>query len=124
MTSSAPIIPAPPFLEEKPFKIRDTLTVFEAAMVYAARHPHGRFLRGASPEDRLLFLKAWIERPRRPARLSWEVYRDMLNRIERGVIRPLRTAYTAKGEIDTVRTVLHIADLAQLAIERNERQNI
>jgi hypothetical protein len=114
------IIPAPPNTEERPFVIGDTLTIFDAAMVYAGRHPHKRFLRDFPLDERLTFLKAGFGR-RRAARRSWDIYLEILKKIEQREIAPSRTAYDPHGKVDPIRSLIKTSDLADLAFERGER---
>jgi hypothetical protein len=119
------VIPAPPYTEEEPFEIGDTLTVFAAAMVYAGRHPHLRFLRNGSFEDHIKFLRAGISErdPRRRirARRSWDIYCELINRIKAGRLVPIKCAYLEDGEIDPRGTVIETADLVWLANDRGEQ---
>ena len=119
------VIPAPPHTEEEPFEIGDTLTVFAAAMIYAGRHPHSRFLRNGSIEDHVQFMRAGI-REREPrtkirARRSWDIYCELINRIKQRRLTPVKSAYLEDGEVDPRRTVIEIADLVLLANERGEQ---
>jgi hypothetical protein len=114
------VIPAPPNTEERPFVIGDTLAIFDAAMVYAGRHPHGRFLRDAPLDERLTFLKAGFGR-RRAARRSWDIYWEILRKIEQREIVPSRTAYDPHGKVDPIRSLIKTSDLANIAFERGER---
>jgi hypothetical protein len=60
--------------------------------------------------------------PRRQrAQRSWDIFREIGERIRSGRITPIRTAYDLAGEIDLVETMISIADLVQLAIDRRER---
>jgi hypothetical protein len=119
------VIPAPDNSDEKPFEIGDTLTVFAAAMVYAGRHPLPLFLRGGSIEDHKQFLRAGIlehePRARIRARLSWDTYCELINRIKQRRLIPVKSAYLEDGEVDPRRTVIETADLVLLANERGER---
>jgi hypothetical protein len=125
MASASRVIPAPRNTEEDSFVVGESLTVFEAAMVYAGRHPHSRFLNGGSIDDHIEFLKAGIRdepsRKRIRARRSWDIYCEIVDRIKGGRIQPVRRAYDEKGQSDPTRTVIHITDVCQLATERDER---
>jgi hypothetical protein len=120
------VIPAPPNSDEEPFKIGDEITVFDAAMIYAGRHPHPRFLKDGSLEDHWEFLRAGIPQReprsavRRDAQLSWDIYCELVRRLERGQINAVRTAYSG-NEIDPVRTIIRTSDVAVLATERGEQ---
>jgi hypothetical protein len=89
-------------------------------MIYAGRHPAGRFLKDGSVEDHLDFLKAGMSKGGK-ARLSWDIYCEIIRRIKLGEIKPLPGRYLPSGEIDPVRTVIRTSDLARLASERGER---
>ena len=121
----APVVPAPRNTDEKAFVIGDALTIFEAAMVYAGRHPHPRFLRNGSIEDHVQFLRAGIRErePRRRirARRSWDIYCELINRIKQRWLTPVKSAYSEDGEVDPRRTVIQTADLVLLAKERDEQ---
>jgi hypothetical protein len=129
------VIPAP-LDAGKDFHVGPELTVFEAAMIYAGRHPHGGFLRDGTVADHLRFLHAGAselpkgtrtrtgsekvrsgERPRQ----SWDIYCELMKRIEVGTIIPVRCAYQRSGELDPVRTRIRLDDVARLAAERGER---
>ena len=95
-------------------------------MVYAGRHPHTRFLIDGSIEAHLEFLRAGI--PKQPrsrfrvrARRSWDIYCEIINRIEGGKIRPIRKYYDRQRRIDPVRTKIRTSDVARLAVERREK---
>jgi hypothetical protein len=119
------VIPAPDNSDETPFEIGDTLTVFEAAMVYAGRHPHPLFLRNGSIEHHVQFLRAGIRErePRRGirARRSWDIYTELINRIKQRQLTPVKPAYLANSEVDPRRTVIQTARLVLLAKEREEQ---
>jgi hypothetical protein len=125
MASANYFIPAPHNSDETTFEIGDTLTVFEAAMVYAGRHPLPRFLRDGSIKDHERFLCAGIREgePRAAirARRSWDIYCELINRIKAGRLVPIKLAYLEDGEIDPRGTVIETADLVQLANERGEQ---
>jgi hypothetical protein len=115
----------PPMFCEKPFEFGDTLTVFEASMVYAGRHPHGQFLKGANVNDHLKFLRAGIpeqprSRVRARARRSWDIYCALIDRIKDGIIVPARISYQQSGEIDPIRTLIRTRHLVDLARDRGE----
>jgi hypothetical protein len=127
MVSEKSAVPAPSNSDEKEFHIGDELTVFEGAMIYAGRHPHSQFLRDGNVEDYLKFLRAGFPE-REPAsrigaraRLSWDIFCDITQRIEQGRIEPVRRAYDATGQLDYVRTVIRTSDLKHLAAERKEQ---
>ena len=127
MARATSSIPGPINSDERPFEVGDTLTIFEAAMVYAGRHPHSVFLRDGSVEDHVTFLRAGI-REREPrsrdeigARQSWDIYCEIMKRIRQGDITAVKRAYSKDGEIDPIQTVIRTADLVALASERDER---
>jgi hypothetical protein len=129
MANASHFIPAPRNSDEKPFRIGNTLTVFAAAMVYAGRHPHPRFLRNGSIEQHRQFLRAGIrerEREREPptrirAQQCWDIYCELINRIKQHRLTPAKSAYLEDGEVDPRRTMIESADLVQLANERGEQ---
>ena len=127
MVCAPSIIPGPLNSDEKPFEVGNTLTIFEAAMVYAGRHPHSVFLRDGSVEDHLTFLRAGIRereprsRDRIRARRSWDIYCELMKRVRQGDITAVKRAYSKDGEIDPIQTVIRTADLVALASERDER---
>jgi hypothetical protein len=121
MPNARHLIPAPAGSNENPFVIKNTLTVFQAAMVYAGRHPLPRFLKPGSREERETFLHAGMHLHKRvQARLSWNIYCELLNRIKRRELTPVKTAYSKDGEIDPFQTRILTADLKGLAAERGE----
>jgi hypothetical protein len=107
-----------------PFRVGDTLTIYQAAMVYSGRHPGGRFVEGAGGYDRAsidqheLFLGRGAREG--PQKLAWDVYCELLRRVVAGEIKPIKAAYTPAGAIDPRDTVIATADVAALARERNE----
>jgi hypothetical protein len=127
MANATRFIPARPNSDEKPFEIGDSITVFDAAMVYAGRHPHKVFLKDGSIADHLKFLRASIpeeprSRHRARARRSWDIYRELIARIQNRTIMPIRPAYQSSGEeMDPINTEIRTADLANLAKERGEQ---
>jgi hypothetical protein len=109
-----------------PFQVGLELTIYQAAMIYAGRHPAEGFLRGSTVDYYLKFLRAGIPDPpksreRIRAQRSWNVYCDLMKRIEAGAIVPVRAHYQRSGQIDPVSTVIRLTDVAKLAIERGER---
>jgi hypothetical protein len=120
------VIPAPANSDEEPFTVGDKITVFEAAMVYADRHPCRRFLRDGNIEDCLKFLKASVRENERlsavrsGARLSWDVLQELLKRIDQGKIVPIESAY-AGNDIDPTRTFIRTVAVVNLANERGDR---
>lgn len=123
---------------QPPFEIGDELTMFEAAMLYAGRHPGGYWLNGktknaAEDFDRAelplyeRFLCPEREREARdgtPRKLSWDVYCELRRRGRSGEIKPIKTAYLPNGDIDPRDTTIKTSDLAALAIERDERPDL
>jgi hypothetical protein len=112
---------------EKLFEIGDEISVFDAAMVYAGRHPTPNFFRKGTIEEHEKWLRAGIptndprSRKRVRARRSWDIYNEIINQIKVGVIKPVRMAYQTPGrDIDPIRTIIRISDLAMLAAERRE----
>ena len=125
-------IPAPTE-KDAPFKIGDTLTIYEAAMVYAGRHPYPHFfaVKNSSIEHHVQILRLGLSvysrlaqadrRVRAQAQRSWDIYCELLRRIERGRIEPLKTAYASPGKIDLRRTLIKTSDLVCLAQDRGEK---
>ncbi|HKD27372.1 MAG TPA: hypothetical protein VKC66_15915 [Xanthobacteraceae bacterium] len=117
---------AAPLDAGKDFTICPELTIYQAAMIYAGRHPHEGFLRNGTVDDYLRFLRAGIpnepkSRKRARAQRSWTVYCELMARIKTGTIKPVRCEYQRSGEIDPVSTMIRLADVIQLATERGER---
>jgi hypothetical protein len=107
-------IPAPT-AEDKRFRVKDELTVYEAALVYAARHPYPKFFglkdgRKSKREQMLTYLN--LKRPW--AQLARDIFYQLGERIRRGRIKPIRPAYDPGGKIDLFRTVIATADLMQV----------
>jgi hypothetical protein len=50
-----------------------------------------------------------------------DIYHEILIRIDREQIRPIKTAYDARGEIDICRTQIRTSDLVDLLKERGEK---
>jgi hypothetical protein len=103
------------------FIIGETLTLFEAAMVYTDRHPHGAFLRDASNEDHEKFLgKGRLEKDVR-AQLSWVVYCHLVREAEAGKLVLAREAYLNGGRhLDPRHTRIPIGVLLDLARKRGD----
>src|SRR5262245_44954104 len=124
MAIAKPIVPPPRESDEKPFEVGDELTVFEAPMIYAGRHPPGRFVEGGNIADHLAFLQAGIDdaptRNRIEAQLSWDIYCTLERKIECGDIRPVKLARDRDRKINPLLTVIRTLDLAGLATERGE----
>jgi hypothetical protein len=127
MANEGPVIPAPLDAGED-FHVGPELTIYQAAMIYSGRHPHESFLRDGDVDDYLKFLKAGIpkvprSKKRARARRSWDIYCELMKRIEAGAITPVRFAYQRSGELDPIRTVIRLDDVAALATDRGERPN-
>jgi hypothetical protein len=119
-------IPAPTE-SDKPFEIKDILTLYEAAMVYAGRHPYPHFfdVKDSSIKECREFLRLGVSekssRKRLRAQRSWDIYCELIRRIERGRIQPVETAYDPQGKIDLRRTRIKTSDLMCLAADRGEK---
>jgi len=120
-------IPAPT-PEDKPFPVGGELTVYEASMVYAGRHPYpkmfGPYDESRKREHCLTLLKLGLaERLRRRQRVqrSWDVFRQLKEKIKQGQIQPIKPAYDLNGEIDPIRSVIRTSDLVPLATDRGEQ---
>jgi hypothetical protein len=114
------------FSGEKPFRIGEEISIFDASMVYAGRHPNPRFLTDGSIDQHMRFLRAGIpDQPRSnlraEARLSTSILWELVDRVKKGRIDPKSVAYQQSGEIDPVRTMIRTRDLACLAAERGEK---
>lgn len=126
--------------------IRDILTIYKAAMVYAGRDPYPDFFalkNNSSVDDHLQILKLGLSnklpskrlytqtdrrirtradrRVRAQAHCSWDICCELLTRIEHGRIQPIKTAYTSQGKIDLRRTLIKTSDLVRLAQDRGEK---
>jgi len=112
---------------DTPFKIGDTLTIYEAAMVYASRHPYPYFfaVKNGSIEDHLEYLKLGVSdkpsRKRARAQKSWDIYCEIIKRVEQGIIKPVKVSYDQTRKIDPSRTLIQTSGLVELAAERAER---
>lgn len=132
MATVKTVIPPPRHSDEEPFQVGDRLSVFEAAMVYAGRHPRPRFLKNDTVTDHLEFLGAGVrdsppserarlrERSRVRARRTRNIYYELIDRIRHGRIIAAKAEYLRGGEIDPLRTVILKTDLIDLARERGE----
>ncbi len=117
-----------------PFNIGDTLSVYEAAMVYAGRHPGGVFITGKTKDPNEIFratvedCEKFLGRDERrdgaradQRKLSWDIYCELCDRLDKGTIKPIRMArLRPSSEIDPRGTIIATADLVQLAQERRE----
>jgi hypothetical protein len=120
-------IPAPTD-EDQPFKIKETLTLYEAAMVYAGRHPYPRLFGVAKDDAGELIEIVQLSFSQPPSRISrkqhaqrsWDIYCTLLERIKQGTIQPVRRAYDQTGALDPGRTTIRTCDLAALAAERGD----
>jgi hypothetical protein len=109
--------------------IGDTLTIFDAAMIYAGRHPASAFLRDAELAEAEQFLGRGSRGEDEHAtgrRLSWDIYCELKRRVKSGEIKPVCAAYLSSDEndtpkIDPLRTTISIACLAELARERGDK---
>jgi hypothetical protein len=111
----------------KPFPIKDALTVHEAAMVYAGRHPYRYDFGPYDTRDWrarcLRLLKVGLaETPQKSPRAqrSWDIFCELLERIKGGQIKPIKPAYDLTGNIDPFETKISIDDVVQLAKDRGE----
>jgi hypothetical protein len=128
MGASSEFVAIPdPTAKDKPFKIGDVLTVYEAALVYAGRHPYPYFfdVKGRGIKEHLEFLRLGLAqsspRKRVHAQRSWDIYCELINRIEKSRIQPVKLAYDQLGRIDLRRTQIRTSDLVTLAKERGEK---
>jgi hypothetical protein len=114
-------IPAPT-ADDKRFRVGDELTVYEAALVYAGRHPYPMFFglkdgRNSKREHMLTYLD--LKRPW--AQLARDIFYELGERIKRGQIKPIRPAYDPSGKIDLFRTVIRRKCVVTLATQRGEQ---
>jgi len=96
-------------------------------MVYCGRHPGGlaRFIEGPSS---LAAHESFVARGVLPRRnfderlhkISWAVWRDLLEKISAGRIEPVRKYYLSDGKLDPLTTVIRTGDLANLAKKRGD----
>jgi hypothetical protein len=104
-------------VEELP-PIGDELTLYEAAMLYANRHPYpeefGPYDDTHRRERCLTLLNVGAKQGSPHARLSCVIFRELQERTRRGEIKPIRIAY------DETDTVISTGDLANLADERGD----
>jgi hypothetical protein len=125
----APMNPSDTPAANRPPTPEDELTIYEAAMFYAGRRPYPEDFglkdgRNSKREHMLTYLKVGLsETPRKSPRAqrSWDIFCQLIERIEGGRIKPIRPAYDLAGKVDPYRTVIQIADLVELAKERGER---
>ena len=101
--------------------IGDTLTIFEAAMVYADRHPNGAYLRDGDVDHYEQFMgKPRLESDPN-AQLSWVIYRLLLREIDAGQIALLKTSYLNGGErIDPRHSRIATQIIVDLARQRGD----
>jgi hypothetical protein len=100
------------------FAVDDELTIFEAAMVYCGRNPGGRFIEGGSLREHEGFLGRGSDEM--PYKISWDVWRDLCERVDQGKLEPVRKHYSSDGNLDPRLTVIRTVDLANLAKDRGD----
>jgi hypothetical protein len=116
-----------PSAADRPFEIGNELTVYEAAMVYAGRHPYPHFfqVRNGAIGEHVDFLRLGLSRmpsrDRARVQRSWDIYCELARRIDQNQILPVRRAYDLQGGIDPRNTLIRTADLVDLANQRGER---
>jgi hypothetical protein len=103
---------AAPLDAGKPFRVGRALTICAAAMVYAGRHPHGKFLRDGSVGDYEDFI--------RTNQTSWNAYCDLMRRAERGSLPLKKAVYLRDGRLDPRRTRITLQTLLDLAQDRGD----
>ena len=114
-----------------PFEVGNTLSVYEAAMVYAGRNPGGTFLTGNTKDPAESFGPGSVEEYERylgrwdaggdPARiLAWDIYCELLRQIEVGQIEPTKRRYLSSGKTDPRDTLISIIHLVKLAKKRGD----
>ena len=107
-----PIFLPPPLDAGNPFRVGRALTICAAAMVYACRHPYGKFLRDGSVGDYEDFI--------RTNQTSWNAYCDLMRRAERGSLPLKKAVYLRDGRLDPRRTRITFEVLLELARERGD----
>jgi hypothetical protein len=107
-----PIFLPPPLDAGNPFRVGRALTICAAAMVYACRHPYGKFLRDGSVGDYEDFI--------RTNQTSWNAYCDLMRRAERGSLPLKKAVYLRDGRLDPRRTRIAFEVLLELARDRGD----
>src|SRR5262249_44166722 len=108
----------------EPFEIKDDLTVYEAAMVVAGRHPNLRSVRGPNKGFYLEFLTAGAKSKSRQgarARRSVNVFYALRDAIKRDEIKPTKSVYLPNGDIDLQLTRIKTEDVARLCAKNGWR---
>jgi hypothetical protein len=131
---------------KKPYIIHSALRVFEAAMVYADRHPNVAFLGDldiSDPND-VAILEEWIGKPSRPRtrllgdvgkqpnetdeeralRVSWEIARELSEAITTGAIKPVRVERDGQGRIIPLACTIKLKTLLKIARRRGDAGRI
>ena len=107
------------------FTVGETLTIYEAAMVYSGRRPDNPFFEGASLRQLEVVLGRGVSLRRNfdemPYKISWSVCCELCERVSRGEIKPVRKFLLSNGlEVDPRLTIIRTVDLASLAEKRGD----
>jgi hypothetical protein len=105
-----------------PFIVGETLTIYQAAMVYSGRHPGGQFLDGEYGRASLREYESFLGKGARggPRKHAWDIYCQLRRMVAAGEIKPTKAAYTRSDEIDPLDTLIATADVGKLAKARGE----
>ncbi|HKF61233.1 MAG TPA: hypothetical protein VKB42_07735, partial [Dongiaceae bacterium] len=103
----------------EPFAVGPPLTICEAAMVYALRHPHGRFLSDGSVGDHEDFIRANDPDAERRHN-SWNAYCDLKQRAKGGSLPLEKPVYLRDGALDPRHTLVAFEALLELAMARGD----
>jgi hypothetical protein len=113
-----------PELGRAAFTVGDTLTIFEAAMVYSDRHPGGQIINGTDSYERgeIKDYESYLGKGARdgPRKVAWDFYCQLRKMIDAGDIKPAREAYTPSGKLDPRDTRIATAVIVQLAEVRGQ----
>jgi hypothetical protein len=113
-----------PELAGEAFTVCDTLTIYEAAMVYSDRHPGGQIINGTKNYERgeISDYESYLGKGARDGqrKLAWDIYCQLWKIIDAGEIKPVKTAYAPSGKLDPRDTRIATADIVKLAQARGE----
>jgi hypothetical protein len=108
-----------PELGRVAFIVGDTLTIYEAAMVYSDRHPGGQILNGTKDYDRaeISDYELYLGKGARaePGKRTWDIYCHLWKMIDTGEIKVTRPAYTPGRRLDPRDTRIATGDIVKLA---------
>jgi hypothetical protein len=113
-----------PELAGEAFTVCDTLTIYEAAMVYSDRHPGGQIINGTKNYERgeISDYESYLGKGARDGqrKLAWDIYCQLWKMIDAGEIKPVKTAYAPSGKLDPRDTRIATADIVKLAQARRD----